>query len=264
MLRGDCADRAIPDEAVQAMAAARECLGASLVGAYLHGSAVAGGLRLDSDVDLLLVVDRPIPDQIRPRFLTDLMRVSGTSDRRDVRRPLELIVFNAADLERLSYPVPSEFVYGEWLRSAFESGSVPQPETSPEFTVLIEQTRRAALTLAGPPPQHLLPAIPDELLRCAIGDARQELLATLEGDERNVLLTLARMWYTLETGEIVPKDVAALWATLRLSEAAAAVMDRARLAYLGLAEDEWSGQRSQVMNAACELNDRLAALLRQG
>lgn len=157
----------IPDEAVQAMVVARECLGASLVAAYLYGSAVAGGLRPNSDVDLMLVVDRPIPDQTRPRFLAELMRISGVPDCSDPRRPLELIVFNATDLESISYPVRSEFVYGEWLRSAFESGSVPQPETNPEFTVLIAQTRLAALTLAGPPPHHLLPAIPDEDLRRA-------------------------------------------------------------------------------------------------
>lgn len=253
----------IPDEAVQAMAVARECLGASLVAAYLHGSAVAGGLRPDSDVDLMLVVDRPIPDQARSRFLAQLMRISGAPDWSDLRRPLELIVFSTVDLASISYPLRSEFVYGEWLRRAFEMGSVPQPETNPEFTVLIAQARQAALTLAGAPPHQLLPAIPDEDLRRAIGDARQGLIASLDGDERNALLTLARMWCTLETGEIVPKDVAAEWVAPRLSAAAAVLMERARHAYLGHAADDWSGLEAQLKAVAGELSDKITALLRR-
>ena len=41
-------------------------------------------------------------------------------------------------------------------------------------------------------------------------------MADLEGDVRNVLLTLARVWFTLETGTIASKDVAADWAITRL------------------------------------------------
>lgn len=263
MLTWDGGNLAVPDEAVQAMAVARECLGASLIAAYLHGSAVAGGLRPDSDVDLMLVVDGSIPDQSRPRFLAELMRISGAPDCSDHRRPLELIVFSSADLESRSYPARSELVYGEWLRGAFESGAVPEPGTSPEFTVLIAQARHAAVTLAGPPPHHLLPVIPAADLRRAIGDAREELIATLEGDERNVLLTLARMWFTLENGGFAPKDVAAQWAVQRLSEAEAALLEHARRAYLGLLTDDWCGLRPQVKDLAGQLSDHIAALLRK-
>jgi Domain of unknown function (DUF4111) len=37
-----------------------------------------------------------------------------------------------------------------------------------------------------------------------------------EGDERNVVLTLARIWYTASTGRIAPKDVASAWVLERL------------------------------------------------
>ena len=46
-----------PDRVV---AWARSALGGSLLGAYLHGSAVTGGLRPDSDLDLLLLTARPL------------------------------------------------------------------------------------------------------------------------------------------------------------------------------------------------------------
>ena len=203
----------IPAEAAKAVTAASECLGAALIAAYLHGSAVAGGLRPDSDVDVLLIIDGPMNDAMRRHFLAELMKISGRPRAADGRRPLELVVFNRADLEAM--PPRSEFVYGEWLRVGFEAGDVPKPEINPDFAVLIAQARQASVTLAGPEADQLLPTIAKDDLRRAIGDARSDLMASLHGDERNVLLTLARMWCTLETGKIVPKDVAAEWAAKR-------------------------------------------------
>ncbi len=250
----------VPVEASAAVAAALNRFGASLVAAYLHGSAVAGGLRPDSDVDVMLVVDRPMDDRTRRLFLADLLRISGRPNPADAKRPLELVVFSTADLAAMPYPPRSEFVYGEWLRAGFEAGAVPQPHANPDFVVVIAQTRQAALILLGPQPRDLLPEIPDRDLRRAIGDARQDLMANLHGDERNVLLTLARMWCTLQTGMIVSKDVAAEWAAARLSGQSATLLHRAGLAYLGLEEDVWQSLGSQVEAVAGDLSERVAAL----
>jgi streptomycin 3"-adenylyltransferase len=65
------------------------------------------------------------------------------------------------------------------------------------------------------------------------------LLDDLEGDTANVLLTLARIWLTLATGEIRPKDVAADWALERLSARYRPPLSRARAVYLGDAPDAW-------------------------
>ena len=78
--------------------------------------------------------------------------------------------------------------------------------------------------MIGPDPVKLLPVIPESDISRAIGDALPALLGTLEGDERNVLLTLTRMWRTLVTAEFVPKDVAAEWAMPRLDADAAALI----------------------------------------
>jgi predicted nucleotidyltransferase len=249
----------IPAEAAEALAAARYCLGASLAAAYLHGSAVVGGLRPDSDVDILLVTDRPLSDQERRRFLADLMRISGRPKDPDGRRPLEVTIFGTADLAPLGYPPRSEFHYGEWLRAGFEGGALAQPQSNPDFVIVIAQTRQAALTLAGPPPDRILPEIPAQTVRRAIGEARAGLLADLRGDERNVLLTLARMWCTLETGRIVPKDVAAEWAAARIGGPSAALLDQVRRAYLGQVADDWRKMGAEAAALARDLSDRVAA-----
>jgi len=242
------------------MGVLRDCVGDSLVAAYLHGSAVAGGLRPDSDVDTLAIIDRPLSDEPRRRLLAGLMDISGHPVRSDPRRPLELIIFTTDDLAHLSYPARSEFVYGEWLRAAFEAGSIPQPEANPEFTVLLAAVRQAALPLVGPEPEEVLPEISDRDLRRAMCDSLDGLRASLIGDERNVLLTLVRILCTLETGRVVPKDVAAEWALERMSGQTARLIGMARRGYLGLADDDWSKCRADVEAVARELMNRIAAL----
>ncbi|HHK0294686.1 TPA: nucleotidyltransferase domain-containing protein, partial [Pseudomonas aeruginosa] len=87
----------IPAEAKRALPVIQQSLADSLVAVYLHGSAVAGGLRPKSDVDVLVVIDRATTHAIRARLVTELMKISGRPGG-DTLRPLELIVFHRADL----------------------------------------------------------------------------------------------------------------------------------------------------------------------
>ncbi|RAJ94650.1 nucleotidyltransferase domain-containing protein [Aliidiomarina maris] len=67
----------IPDEAKQAQAAVEGVLGDSIIGIYLFGSAVVGGLQRDSDVDILVTVsDSPTFEQ-RKALVSQSMSVSG-------------------------------------------------------------------------------------------------------------------------------------------------------------------------------------------
>ena len=251
----------VPAEAERALAIVRRSFGASLAGAYLNGSAVSGGLRRDSDVDLLVVVERPTTHAERAGLVSALMTISAPPGGKAGMRPLELIVFCRDDLAANAYPARAEFVYGEWLRGAFEAGTVPEPVSDPELTLVLAQARLEARRLAGPEPAALLPQVAEADIRRAIGDALPALLGSLKGDERNVLLTLARMWRTLATGDFVSKDRAAAWAMPLLPSDAAAVLSLARDGYLGLAADDWTGCREQARAAADALHRQVAALL---
>lgn len=253
--------RDLPDEASAALAATRQCFPLTLVAAYLHGSAVSSGLQPNSDVDVLVVVDRPTTHLQRQQLLAALMPISGHPDGDTGRRPLELFVFARHDLEPVAYPARSEFLYGEWLRDAFEAGAVPEPVADPEFTLILAQARLHARVLAGPAPAQLLPDIPFEDIRRAIGDALPTLLNSLQGDERNVLLTLARMWRTLTTGEFVSKDVAAEWVVPRLPPQLASTIAFAGRAYRGDVRDDWSDRAQDARDAARVLSREVVALL---
>ena len=67
----------IPPEATNALPLLKHHLGSSLAAVYLHGSAVAEGLRKRSDVDLLVIVSKALSAPVRARLSADLMKVSG-------------------------------------------------------------------------------------------------------------------------------------------------------------------------------------------
>jgi streptomycin 3"-adenylyltransferase len=72
------------------------------------------------------------------------------------------------------------------------------------------------------------------------------LLDDLDDDTRNVVLTLARAWSTLETGEIRSKDAAAGWALERLPSEHRPVLEHARAIYLGEADERWDRLAADV------------------
>src|SRR5699024_10262217 len=84
--------------------------------------------------------------------------------------------------------------------------------------ILLWQARKNSITLKGAESKELIPAIPFHEIKKAIRFSLPGLISSFKGDERNVLLTLSRMWFTLVTEEITTKDVAAKWVILKLPE----------------------------------------------
>ncbi|GKQ36546.1 aminoglycoside adenylyltransferase family protein [Streptomyces sp. A012304] len=217
-----------------------------LLGVQLHGSAVLGGLRPHSDLDLLAVARRSLTPRQRRELLAGLLAVSG----RDGHRPVELTVVVQSDVRPWRYPPTCDFLYGDWLRADFERGVVPAPAPSPDLAPLLTMTLLGDTPLYGPPPAELLDPVPyDDLVR-GITAGVPELMGELAGDTRNVLLTLARVWTTLATGTIRSKDAAADWALARTPARHRPVLERARAVYLGQAEEGWEDLADRVRPAA--------------
>jgi predicted nucleotidyltransferase len=214
--------------------------GSDVLGAYLHGSAVLGGLRPTSDVDVLVVLERPMTATQRRTLVEGLLDVSGARAHHGSARPVELSVVVESDVRPWRYPPRQEFLYGEWLRDTYELSGAPQPEPAPDLSILITMVLQGNAVLVGPPPAQLLDLVPqDDLLRGAVAGI-PHLLGDLESDTRNVVLTLARIWTTLETGQIHSKDAAAAWALNRLPPEHQPVLDRARAMYVdGVDEEQW-------------------------
>ncbi|WP_199546676.1 aminoglycoside adenylyltransferase family protein [Streptomyces sp. N35] len=248
------------DHLTPAVELVADVLGPELIGSYLHGSAVLGGLKPASDVDLLVVSRRSLTPDRRRALLDGLLALSGLEG---PLGPVELAVIVQSDVRPWRYPPVCDFLYGEWLRSSYEKGLVPEPEEMPDLAVLLTMALAGDRTLSGPPLASVAGPVPREDLAAACRAGIPALLADIDDDERNVLLTLARIWTTLATGEIKSKDTAADWALARLPAEHRAPLSYARELYLErtYAEERWEdGLRAAIRPCAQAIVGRIEAL----
>jgi hypothetical protein len=180
---------------------------------------------------------------------------------RDGRRHLELTVVVESELRPWHYPPHVDFQYGDWLRSDFAEGKLePSSTENPDLAVLLAAVRLYGEPVLGPPAPDVIDVIPSEHVRAAIRAGIESLAAELGPDTRNVLLTFARMWTTVVTGEIRPKDEAASWALARLPSDHRPVLELARGGYLGEVEDDWAGRDDEATAAADYMIREIRAL----
>ena len=138
-----------------------------------------------------------------------------------------------------------------------EAGKIPQACYDPDLAILLWQARKYSKVLKGEAAETWIPDIPFEEIRKAIRSSLPGLLGNLKGDERNVLLTLARMWFTLETGEISAKDRAAEWACSKLPKDLSPLLEIAKEAYLGKLDDHWENSEKETMLLADYMKEKI-------
>lgn len=235
----------VPTQARDAIDALQEGLGDNLLAIYLYGSFVEGGLRAQSDIDLLAILRRPLAGAERGPLMRELL-VFSVYPARGGLRPLEVTFLVLDDIQPWRAPARRELQFGEWLRTALEAGEVPAAEPDPDIALLLDQARAKGIALHGPPAADLLPAIPHADIRDAILAMMPEVARNWRGEEKHALLTLARMWVTLRTGGIVAKDVAAEHVLAHLPGEHHPVLRHAVAVYRGESEDDWSGWGLQV------------------
>jgi predicted nucleotidyltransferase len=236
---------------------------AQILGLYLYGSAAAGGLRPDSDLDLFVVTDRRVTATEKARIVDGLLPISDRKTRPPAWRPIEVTIVAQPEVRPWRYPARMELQFGEWLRDALVSGAVePEPPENPDLAVLITMVRQTSRALIGPPTTDVLDAVPRADLERAMLDGLPSLMSDLADDTRNVLLTLARIWTTVATEEIRSKDEAADWVLSRLPEADRPTLARARDLYrAGGYGDPWD--EGAVRSLAERLVSQIMAAARQ-
>ncbi|MCM5679567.1 aminoglycoside adenylyltransferase family protein [Schlegelella sp. S2-27] len=242
-------------------------LSKSLVAIHLFGSAVEGGLKPNSDIDILVTVSSRLSDIERKELMMSLLNVSapsGGSVQDKSLRPLEVTVVAQSDVLPWRYPAIRQLQFGEWLRNDLQSGIFEPPMQDHDLAILLTKVRKHSLALRGPDASTLFNAVP-------LADLKQALLDTVAqwaapdawiGDERNVVLALARIWFSAATNEIASKDAAVDWLLERVPLAHKGLLTDAKAAYLGQAMDDFSSRpveveafiqhASSVVRALCE------------
>lgn len=230
---------------------------AEILAIYLYGSAVGRGLMPDSDLDLFVLVDRPLTRDEKRSTVEALAPISRQDTRPSSWRPLEVTVVSLLDVNPWRYPPRLDFQYGEWLtRDQLLTEGLVSSE-SPDLAVVLAMVWDSGRALEGPEPRHLLAEVPAGDLRRAMTDELPVLLDDLDDDTRNVILTLARIWATLETGRIMSKADAADWAINRLPSPVTSPIAEARDLYLQGGYGSWD-DRNTVSTAVKALLDRIS------
>jgi streptomycin 3"-adenylyltransferase len=230
------------------LAAVRDVLGHELIGVYLHGSAVLGGLRAFSDIDVLTVSARQMTRNEKERMVAHLLAVSGTYPFAVPPRPVELTIVVWSESRPWRYPPRMDLQYGEWWRDRFQRGELePWPSsTNPDLALVVTMALLGGATLAGPPPSEVFDPVPRADFLDALVADMGAVVQDIDWDTRNVVLTLARIWRGVATGAVQSKDVAAEWALPRLAPEHRAVLARARGIYLGSEEEHWDDVQDSI------------------
>ncbi len=210
-------------------------LGHVLQAIHLYGSALDGGLKPYSDIDLLVTVNRRLDETSRHTLQQDLLAISAPPGEGDTLRALEVTVVACNELVPWRYPPRRELQFGEWLRDDLRAGVYEPLMLDHDLAILMTKIRQRSIALTGPSAADLFDAVPKADFHAALSDtiAQWRNEPDWQGDERNVVLALARIWYSASTGEIASKQVAAEWGLEQLPARHRDVLDLARGAYLG-------------------------------
>lgn len=241
-------DRQIPITITRQLALAeaelQRHLGNTLCAIHLFGSALEGGLQPHSDIDLLVTVHTPPSAQLRQGLQRALLAVSAPPAADSALRALEVTVVSLAEIVPWRYPAKRELQFGEWLRQDILHHQFEMPMQDHDLAILLTKVRQCSVPLKGPAAQELFDAIPQRDFLQALGDTVMQWNTPDDwhGDERNIVLALARIWYSAATGQIAPKQQAAAWLLERIDARHAPVLRTAQQAYLGLAPDTLATQ----------------------
>lgn len=210
-----------------------DSLGARVVGSYYYGSGVLDVLRATSDIDVFVILNGATESEERRTLVAELMKVSGRHGSSISGRPVEVTMAQLSELRPWQRNPLREFQYGEWLRDDYEAGFIPVPVADPDLAAQVATLLAASRALIGPRVETLLEPVPRRALIDAMIRSTPELMDELSNDTVNVLLTLARIGYTISNGHIVTKDRAAEWAISQLPADLQDPLAQARLFYLG-------------------------------
>lgn len=229
----------------------KEILGQDLLGVYLYGSSILGGLQKYSDIDLFVVSNRATTREEKAKLATALLKNSGIY-MKSKKLPIEMTIVEKSEVNPWRYPPRFDFQYGEWLRKQFEQGNIePWPaKEMPDLALLVTQILLASNTLTGASPDQLFCKVPYKDFMTAIVEALPNLMSDLDSDVRNVLLTLARIWSTVATDAIRSKPAAAEWVIDRLPDKYRPVMERAKAICKGEEKEHWDDLQELIKPCA--------------
>ena len=216
-------------------------LGDDLVGVYLHGSAVLGCFGPLSDIDLVAISQRTLDESERSRLVKTMLEISAPYEPAGPPRPVELDLVLGSALDPWQYPTPFEFHYGESHRARFEAGELElwERRLSRDLAAHVTVLHHAGQPLVGPPVGQVFPAVPWADYVDALTHDLDWCRTRFAELPRYGVVSIARIWATLATGEQHSKASGAEWALPKLSAELRPTLEHALAVYRGKEEERW-------------------------
>nr|MDZ8475207.1 aminoglycoside adenylyltransferase family protein [Escherichia coli] len=165
---------------------------------HLYGSAVDGGLKPYSDIDLLVTVAVKLDETTRRALLNDLMEASAFPGESETLRAIEVTLVVHDDIIPWRYPAKRELQFGEWQRNDILAGIFEPAMIDIDLAILLTKAREHSVALVGPAAEEFFDPVPEQDLFEALRETLKLWNSQPDwaGDERNVVLTLSRIWYS--------------------------------------------------------------------
>lgn len=231
---------------------------------HLYGSALDGGLQPYSDVDLLVTVQEPLDTNTRQALLLELLHISAYPGTDDTLRALEVTIIVYPEVVPWHYPPVRELQFGEWLREDLLRGIFEPAVQDMDLAILLTKVRRHSVPVLGQVAEKLFEPVPVADFRAALADTVKQwnIASDWAGDERNIILTLARIWYSAETGNIAPKHTAAKWLMERVPTKYHPLLQAARDGYLGKGDGMGDTDQELIADFVLFSKEAISSLLK--
>ena len=207
------------------LSGSRAILGQDFTGLYLHGSLALGDFdSLRSDVDFLVVTERPVPEERLPALAALHTRLRSAAEGTQWVDKLEGSYIPRGALRHFQ-PRRTGGIDDTVFPALRVDGSFELDWHGSEWILQSHVLRERGIVIAGPPPREFMdPRRPDELRHAVAALLSEWWQPQLEDPHlladpaycAYAVLTMCRMHYTLQHGALVSKPAAARWAVERL------------------------------------------------
>lgn len=197
--------------------AAKDILGESLTGVYLHGSLAMGCFNPEkSDIDLILVINREMTDRQKERFMEMAVELNAQAP----EKGLELSIVREEVCRNFVYPTPFELHFSpahlKWWQEDPEGYIRGMKGTDPDLAAHFTIIRKYGIVLAGAAVEEVFGEVPREAyldsIRRDVENAGEDVL----DNPVYVILNLCRVDAYVEENLVLSKQQGGEWGLAHL------------------------------------------------
>lgn len=226
--------------------AAKDILGDVLTGIYLHGSLAMGCFNPEqSDIDLILVINREMTDRQKKRF----MEIVAELNTQAPRKGLELSVVKEAVCRDFVYPTPFELHFSpthlKWWQDDPEGYIRRMKGTDPDLAAHFMIIRQYGIVLAGAAVEEVFGEVPQKAYLDSIRQDVENAVEDVLDNPVYVILNLCRVAAYVEENLILSKQQGGEWGLTHLPEKYHLIVRDALHAYGSKAMTEFDAALAQ-------------------